>query len=696
MASPPSLAVDRGTLQDRPRLSYRYVLQLAIVFAFYFGAGKLGLAIPFTSSNVSPIWPSAGIAVAAVLIWGIQVAPAIAFAAFLVNFLTPIPTSVSIAIGLGNASSAVVAGYLLRRTDFQTSLPRLRDVLKLVVVAAVLTTTLAASVGVTALTLAHTKAWSGYGSAWRIWWLGDAMGVLVVAPLLLTGRDLVSVYRGWRLLEGCFLLVAIFVSSAAIFGGAAVRDDVLAFVVFPFVIWAALRFRVAGAALAGILSASVAVWGTAHGYGPFVSHSPLHNAVLLQVFVAVTSLTGLILAAVINERERIGEAFESEKRLLTESEAAKEIMEERARERTRELERNAAQLAYQAKLLDQANDAIFVRSAADKISYWNEGAERLYGWASGEVLGRSVHEILHTEFPVPFAEIMHADRWEGELRHTTKDGSKITVASRWTTLRDQSGKPLGWLEINTDITARKRAEESARSLSGRILTLQDDERRRIARGLHDSLGQYLSALKMNLDRLAASDKGHATVASECGEILDKCLTETRTISYLLHPPMLDEAGFGSAAGWYVDGFSQRSGIKVNLNLPPKLGRMHKDVEVALFRAVQEGLTNVHRHSGSSAVDIRLIVSTKELRLEIKDYGRGIPQKRLKKLIEEPAEAGVGLAGMRERIRELSGSLEIRSDRTGTTVVVSIPVERTSVDSQQNIESSSASAASPGS
>jgi len=276
MASSRVFFLDWWRPQDRAQLGYRYVLQLAIVFALYFGAGKLGLAVPFTSFNVSPIWPAAGIAVAAVLIWGIRIAPAIAFAAFLVNFLTPIPTSASVAIGLGNASSAVVAGYLLKRSDFQTSVPRLWDVLKLVMVAAVLTTTLAAFVGVTALTLAHTKAWSGYGSAWRIWWLGDAMGVLVVAPLLLTGRDLVSVYRGWRLVEGCVLFVAILVASAAIFGGTAVRDDVLAFVVFPFVIWAALRFRVAGASVAGLLSASVAVWGTAHGYGPFVKHSPLH------------------------------------------------------------------------------------------------------------------------------------------------------------------------------------------------------------------------------------------------------------------------------------------------------------------------------------------------------------------------------------------------------------------------------------
>jgi PAS domain S-box-containing protein len=678
MASSRVFFLDWWKPQDRAPLGYRYVWQLALVFALYFGVGKLGLAVPFTSSNVSPIWPAAGVAVAAVLLCGIQIAPAIGLAAFLVNFVSPIPTSASIAIGLGNAASAVVAGYLLRRSDFQISLPRLKDVLKLVTVAAVLATTLAASVGVTALTLAHTKAWSGYGSAWRIWWLGDAMGVLVVTPLFLTGRDLVSVYRGWRLVEACFLLVAILVTSGAIFGGAAVHDGVLAFVVFPFVIWAALRFRVAGSALAGLLSASVAVWGTAHGYGPFVNHSSLHNAVLLQIFVAVTSLTGLILAAVINEREHIGEAFESEKKLLSESESAKERLEELVRERTQELEQNTAQLAYQAKLLDLANDAIFIRSATDKISYWNEGAERLYGWASEEVLGRSVDEILHTEFPVPFLEIMQADRWEGELRHTTKDGSQIIVASRWTTLRDHSGKAVGWLEINTDITARKRAEEAARSLSGRILTLQDDERRRIARGLHDSLGQYLTALKINLDQLSASDNGNAALASESAGIVDKCLTETRTISYLLHPPMLDEAGLGSAARWYVDGFSRRSGIKVNLNLPPKLDRMHRDVEVALFRAVQEALTNIHRHSGGSMVDIHLSVDTKQLRLEIKDDGRGIPRKRLTSLIEGAAEAGVGVAGMRERMREVGGSLEIRSDRTGTTVVISIPVERTSI------------------
>ena len=199
-----------------------------------------------------------------------------------------------------------------------------------------------------------------------------------------------------------------------------------------------------------------------------------------------------------------------------------------------------------------ANDAVFVKTANGKISYWNKGAERLYGWTVNEARGHSPTDLLHPEYPEPLSEIESRDTWEGEITHTKRDGSRIIVASRWTTLRDQSGNAIGWLEINTDISYRKRAEDAARSLSARILSLQDEECRRIARGLHDSLGQYLTALKMNLDLLSTTHK--MRIASECSEIVDKCLAETRTISHLLHPPLLDEAGLGSAIRWYVEGF----------------------------------------------------------------------------------------------------------------------------------------------
>lgn len=371
---------------------------------------------------------------------------------------------------------------------------------------------------------------------------------------------------------------------------------------------------------------------------------------------------------------------ESTRRIMARQQRAEEALkrtqeqlEDRAKERTAALQEKAAELIEKAALLDLANDAVFVKAADGSISYWNEGAERLYGWTSSEALGHVPRELLHSEYPVPLEVIQSSDFWEGELRQMNREGERIVVASRWTTLRDHSGKPVGWLEINTDITARKRAEEAARSLSGRILTLQDDERRRIARGLHDSLGQYLTALKMNLDLMARGNGRQTDLAIECSEMAERCLAETRTVSHLLHPPLLDEAGFGSAARWYVDGFAQRSGIKVNLSLPSSALRLRQEAEIALFRALQEALTNVHRHSDSSAVEIRFTVEGDDVRLEIEDNGRGIPRKALKRLMEGAGETGVGIAGMRERLRELGGSVQVESDSSGTLLRVSIPI-----------------------
>jgi signal transduction histidine kinase len=220
--------------------------------------------------------------------------------------------------------------------------------------------------------------------------------------------------------------------------------------------------------------------------------------------------------------------------------------------------------------------------------------------------------------------------------------------------------------------ALEQAKVHARSLSGRILVLQDEERRRMARGLHDSLGQYLAALKMNLDRFASEQAKQLEIASESAEIVEKCLAETRTIAHLLHPPLLDECGFDSAARLYIEGFSRRSGIVVEFDAPSDVIRLHPELEMTLFRTVQEALTNVHKHSGATAAMISLKVSDKNVHLEISDNGRGIPQERLKRLLYGATEVGVGLAGMRERVRQLNGTFEIRSDGTGTVVAVTTP------------------------
>jgi len=344
-------------------------------------------------------------------------------------------------------------------------------------------------------------------------------------------------------------------------------------------------------------------------------------------------------------------------------------------QRTAELKWKSAQNVAQAGLLDLANDAIFVRDAMERISYWNQGAERLYGWTKEEVIGRSAHELLQTVFPVPLSEIAQADRWEGELLQVRRDGSSVTVAGRWTALQNDDGVFAGWLEISTDITSRRQLEEAARRLTGRILSLQDDERRRIARELHDSLGQYLASIKVNLDLLsnAVSDPQCRMLLSECLGATEQCLTETRTISHLLHPPLLDEVGFASAARWYVEGFAQRSSFEVRLDFPPHLRRLGPTIETTLFRVLQEALTNVHRHSGASSVHVSVRASNTEVWLQITDNGKGIPQEKLRRL-QSTAASGVGLAGMRERARDLGGSLDVLPASPGTTIVLAIPID----------------------
>ena len=230
---------------------------------------------------------------------------------------------------------------------------------------------------------------------------------------------------------------------------------------------------------------------------------------------------------------------------------------------------------------------------------------------------------------------------------------------------------LHYRMLNTELKAREQAEASLRTLSVRLLELQDQERRRFSRELHDSLGQYLVGAKMNLAMLGKSLPDNALIA-ECMKFLDQAMTETRTISHLLHPPLLDETGFASAARWYVEGFAKRSGIQTTLDMPEDVGRLPSSLELALFRVLQESLTNVHRHSDSQRADVSLRLSEDKVVLRVRDYGKGIPVDILDRFRRHNAHGGVGLAGMRERIHELGGQLEMDSDSHGTQVVATLP------------------------
>jgi two-component system CheB/CheR fusion protein len=220
----------------------------------------------------------------------------------------------------------------------------------------------------------------------------------------------------------------------------------------------------------------------------------------------------------------------------------------------------------------------------------------------------------------------------------------------------------------------KQSEETLRRLSAYLMTLQDEERRRIARELHDSTGQKLAAAKLQLDSLVKSGnlKSYEKIIAEASQWIDECFQEVRTLSQLLHPPLLDEAGLISATRWMVDGFSERANIHVDLQITGAIGRLPQPVELALFRVVQESLSNIRRHSGATKARIKLARSDGAVRLEINDNGKGIPPHLLSRSGGAQV-VGVGILGMRERLAQLGGSLDIESSQTGTTVKVSVPL-----------------------
>jgi two-component system NarL family sensor kinase len=223
----------------------------------------------------------------------------------------------------------------------------------------------------------------------------------------------------------------------------------------------------------------------------------------------------------------------------------------------------------------------------------------------------------------------------------------------------------------------RRAHEALRALSGRLMQAQDEERRRVARELHDSAGQYLAAIQMNLSALAGDSsqlaEGLRSRLEDSMDLVRRCTSEIRTLSYLLHPPLLDDMGLASAISWYVDGFSERSGVAVSLDIPKNLARFSPEVETALFRIVQQSLANIHRHSDSKVARIRLALAGERLTVEISDEGRGLAPEILSKFRQSGQLPGVGISGMRERINGMHGTFDITSSPSGTTIAVTLPI-----------------------
>ena len=332
------------------------------------------------------------------------------------------------------------------------------------------------------------------------------------------------------------------------------------------------------------------------------------------------------------------------------------------------------------------------------------------GYRAEEVVGRPFWECgwwrlnkdAQRKIRAATAQAAQGTPYREELLYHWADGSEHVVDFSLHPVRDDRGRVIFLHPTGTDITERKQTEEelrnaraelekrveertaelnkaneSLRDLSARLLHLRDQEARRIARELHDSVGQLLAAISMNIGVVSRQihklDEAGARAVTENAELVEQISAEIRTISHLLHPPLLDEIGLGSALHWYVEGFAERSKIKIQLEIPKDLGRLPTDMETAIFRIVQECLTNIHRHSGSKTAAIRVIPGDHRILVLAQDSGKGIPEEKLQ--VTSGGRRGVGFRGMAERIRYLGGHLNIHSDSNGTIVTVTLPVEQ---------------------
>jgi PAS domain S-box-containing protein len=282
------------------------------------------------------------------------------------------------------------------------------------------------------------------------------------------------------------------------------------------------------------------------------------------------------------------------------------------------------------------------------------------------------------------AQMALGEGYDDEMRLRRADGEYRRFLVRTEPLRDESGRVVKWYGVSIDVEDRKRAEEELeetlshlRALTASLVRAQDDERRRIARMLHETTAQDLAALKMLLGRLGRTTVGVSgadrALLAESIDLAERSIAELRTLSYLLHPPFLDENGLLSAVRWYARGFADRSGIAVDLEVPPTFERLPQDVETTLFRIVQEALTNIHRHARSATARIRLKAEGGRLTLEIEDRGRGMSPDVLSSVTSGRGAPGVGTAGMRERLQQLGGALHIESSDRGTTLRATVPL-----------------------
>ena len=682
-------------MKTRPVL--RYVAEIAILAVVYHLAARLGLQMAYVQQNTSPVWPPSGIALAALLLFGIRDWPGITLGVVVGSYLTGAPLGLSLGFGVANTLEAVIGASILTRwIGFDLGINRIRDVIGLVIAAAC-GTAVSATIGVTTLILVQDIPLSAFFTLWITWFIGNLLGCLVITPVILIwARHFPHPWKRARDFEALIFLVLLVVVTLYVFGnpsGAGALHQALIYMIFPFAIWAALRLGPIGAASTVFVVSSIAIWSTIHELGPFADMPANDSLILLQTFTGVVALMSLTLAASGSERRRAEEtlrkqveelaALNDASRLFLENIEKQALSEAICRTAVERFELSAAwitQTPFEEKPLPLAAYPGGLQSdgqLADLPSLVPElrrqilatGRSGLAGVIAPQPPFQAVQdgEALRCFAVFP---LLYGKEMAGILILAGGDPDSFSK-EQMLLLQSYANLAAAAIQNSWLFEQVRLGNEQLHALSHRLMEVQEAERIHLSRELHDETGQALAALMVNLgllERDAEDPELIRTHAADLKRIGTEVLDNIHSLAVKLRPASLDHLGLVTALEQYIQEFNRQYQLGVQFEtVGIDAARLPADIETALFRIVQESLTNVALHAQATQVDVLLNRRNGCLVLTVEDNGIGFNP-------NQPVnENRLGLFGMRERVEMLGGKLIVESaPGKGTMISVEVP------------------------
>ena len=671
-----------------------YLLKIFILALIYHFAARLGLQMAYVQINTSPVWPPTGIALAALLLFGYNLWPGITLGVLFGSLLTGAQLNLAFGMALGNTLEALVGAIILKQFfDFHNAIDRVQDVIGLLAVG-VFSTAISATVGTTTLMLTGNGIWETFGAIWITWWIGDLLGILVVAPLLLVWLTPSPFPVNRRnLIEGVSLLALLALLTWYVFSNqnpGGIYHQALLYVIFPFVIWSALRFGQRGATAANFLVSGIAIWGAVQGMGPFSLGSKNESLILLQAFTGVVCLTSLILAAASIERRKAAEALHQRvDDLATLNDASRTFLDNFE---ITSISHTICQLAVNRLDLDVAWLEFFdqYKPGFQPAAIYGEPPDALTKlktyWENGSIIPTNDRIIIKTNddvnpeitdhdstyrvyaaFPLIFSGVSI-----GVLKVLSKN-ERFFTSDRQPLIQSYSNLAAVAIQNTLLFGEVQKSNQLLHALTQRLITAQEEERTHLSRELHDESGQLLAALTVQLGLLERDFTDPKNLNSRIKELkltTQEIQDNLHELAVNLRPASLDYLGLVTALQQYVEDFSHQYKIKVDfeaVGLQEK--RLPIEIETALFRIVQESLTNVLLHAKATQVDVLINMRNNHVITVIEDNGVGFIN------TSPTVESHLGLFGMRERIEMLGGRLTIESTPgRGTMINAEVPFD----------------------